>query len=230
MPDAAPEEIIRGWLSSRTDPAVIQRHPQTGLDYVSWSAKWRTVKHAFPRASIRIAEHWSDEDGFHVVAYIEIAESGHLFCSVPGLGFEPRQKGTQTARFSDAGFKSAFSDAVARACVLLGVGLDLYDNDTPASVATPSPQPATQPAPVHGQTAAAPGQASSPVRTNPTCPIHQKPMHFMPAGINKKTGNPYNARYTCPIKDAAGNYCQTPAIWLEDEAPPAQDDEEEVPF
>ena len=239
MPDTAPDEIIRGWLNSKTDPAIIRRHPQTGLEYLPWSAKWRTVKHAFPRATMRITEHWSDEDGFNVVVYIEIpGGDGSLFCSLPGLGFEPRQKGAQTVRFSDSGYKSALSDAVARACVLLGVGLDLYDNDTPASTAAPSPQPATQPVPqpatqpvpVRRQTAAVPEQATSPIEEHPICPIHQKMMHFLPGGISKKTGQPYNARYTCPIKDAAGNYCSTPTIWMEDEPPAAPDDDDEVPF
>src|SRR3990167_7448507 len=30
-----------------------------------------------------------------------------------------------------------------------------------------------------------------------TCPIHEKPLKLMPAGISKKSGNPYKAFYAC---------------------------------
>ena len=30
-----------------------------------------------------------------------------------------------------------------------------------------------------------------------TCPIHEKPLKLIPAGISKKTGNPYKAFYAC---------------------------------
>ena len=30
-----------------------------------------------------------------------------------------------------------------------------------------------------------------------TCPIHEKPMKLIPAGISKKSGNPYKAFYAC---------------------------------
>ena|SRR3990167_3964287 len=30
-----------------------------------------------------------------------------------------------------------------------------------------------------------------------TCPIHEKPLKLIPAGISKKSGNPYKAFYAC---------------------------------
>jgi hypothetical protein len=35
---------------------------------------------------------------------------------------------------------------------------------------------------------------------NAVCPIHNEPWKVVPAGISKKTGNPYEAFKACPIR------------------------------
>jgi hypothetical protein len=50
-----------------------------------------------------------------------------------------------------------------------------------------------------------PLSALPPVRTAPimntgVCPIHQVPWKVVPAGVSKKTGNPYDAFQACSVK------------------------------
>lgn len=50
-----------------------------------------------------------------------------------------------------------------------------------------------------------PLSALPPVRTAPimntgVCPIHQVPWKVVPAGVSKKTGNPYTAFQACSVK------------------------------
>ena len=119
------EAQVRHWLETETPSELISRDKYSGLDYMAWQDKWRIIKSAFPAASITFKEHWETTEGFHVVISIGVEGIPH-----DGLGFEPKKQEKQIKKFSDSGYKSAFSDAISRASVLLGVGLDLY-GDTP---------------------------------------------------------------------------------------------------
>lgn len=47
--------------------------------------------------------------------------------------------------------------------------------------------------------AALPPVQTVPVQTGPGCPIHNVPWKVVPAGVSKKTGNPYDAFQACSV-------------------------------
>lgn len=69
---------------------------------------------------------------------------------------------------------------------------------TPASPSADVPWPAEPPAPDEPLPPVNPAFVFKPVTE---CPVHHQPWRQVPAGVSKRTGQPYAAFLACPVRD-----------------------------
>jgi hypothetical protein len=157
---------------------------------------------------------------------------GHLM-----VQWEP---GAEWTTFQDFGYcgngasgeplKEAMTDAFRRCGRLIGIARYIYAGEVGASAPTSRPSPAARPAPsfqAQQREADEPdfGEEPPPFDALPgiaagifdapvagVCPVHGQPWRLVPAGVSKRTGEPYDAFHACPER---GCRAKPAAEWIE---------------
>lgn len=69
----------------------------------------------------------------------------------------------------------------------------------------PIPTPPNEPQAFRGAATQQPtmpaGPQFPPFGSSPMCPVHRQPWKTVPAGVSKRTGQPYDSFRSCPVKD-----------------------------
>jgi hypothetical protein len=150
MSDVNVVEEMRAKLMRPFPRSVVEQRPGAGgrkLDYVEWHTKWMRVLAVAPSASWEVVTIIPRDEGWVVHGRLTIEG-----VSRDGVGFDKpktqkdRKTGEMVAQESDNGVKAAATDALARACTLFGIGLELYGADTSWFQKAAAPPAEVQPA------------------------------------------------------------------------------------
>lgn len=121
----------RALLEKPFDPDLIKTRPGSHGQSLSYVESWRYIE----RLNQAYGDHWSFEIAGHEVGSDEVIVAGKLItptCTKMAFGSSALTRRKDTGEVVDLGdtMKAAASDALKKACTLLGLGLHMYDNDS----------------------------------------------------------------------------------------------------